>query len=119
MPAVFQRLSDAIRVIMVQRTPVNGLLGMLDDFLGITYRQEGESDNALLKRGQVAARAFDEELGRMGITKQGKKDSPTAWKAVWLGFEIDTRELTLSIPQEKRRRQCLRFKMSSLMREAG
>ena len=33
MPAVFQRLSDAIRVIMLCRMPVDGLLGMLDDFL--------------------------------------------------------------------------------------
>ena len=37
MPAIFQRLSDAIRVIMVRRTPIGALLGMLDDFLGIVY----------------------------------------------------------------------------------
>ena len=44
LPSVFQRLSDAIRVIMLCRTPVDGLLGMLDDFLGVTHREEGESD---------------------------------------------------------------------------
>ena len=101
MPAIFQRLSDAIRVIMLRNTPVEGLLGMLDDFLGIVYRQPGESDHALLNRGRMAEKAFDEELNRMGITKQSKKDSPTAWKIVWLGFEIDTKECTLAIPQEK------------------
>ena len=37
----------------------------------------------------------------MGITKQSKKVSPTAWKTVWLGFEINTKECTLAIPQEK------------------
>ena len=40
MPAVFQRLSDAMRVIMVRKTPVDSLLGMLDDFLGIVYRKQ-------------------------------------------------------------------------------
>ena len=41
-------------------------------FLGITYRQVGKSDTALSKRGLDAARAFVEEIGRMGITKQRK-----------------------------------------------
>ena len=43
MPAIFQRLSDAIRVIMLRNIPLDGLLGMLDDFLGITCWKEGES----------------------------------------------------------------------------
>ena len=99
MPAVFQRLSDAIRIIMLKRTPVEGLLGMLDDFLGVTYRKEGETDEALFARGRIEEKAFDEELTKMGISKQTKKDSPTAWKATWLGFELDTKEKTLAIPQ--------------------
>ena len=65
MPAVFQRLSDAIRVIMLQKTPVDGLLGMLDDFLGIVYRKEGESDMELLNRSQLSAQAFDMELRKL------------------------------------------------------
>ena len=101
MPAVFQRLSDAIRIIMLKKTPVEVLLGMLDDFLGVTYRKEGETDEALLTRGRAAAKAFDIELTEMGISKQNKKDSPTAWKAVWLGFQFDTKEKTLAIPLEK------------------
>ena len=70
MPAVFQRLSDAIRVIMLCRTPVDGLLGMLDDFLGVTYREEGVSDHSLFQRGRLNAQSFDNELGKMRITKQ-------------------------------------------------
>ena len=101
MPSVFQRLSDAIRVIMLQRTPVESLLGMLDDFLGIVYRQEDESDDELLRRSQLAAEAFDEELKRLGISKQPTKDSPPAWTSVWLGFQINAREKTLAIPAEK------------------
>ena len=84
MPAVFQRLSDAIRVIMLRRTPVDGLLGMLDDFLGITYREEGESDQSLQERARLNEKAFDNELVKMGITKQTKKDSPTSFQTVWI-----------------------------------
>ena len=40
MPAVLQPLSDAIRVIMLLNIPVDGLLGMLDDFLRIIYRKQ-------------------------------------------------------------------------------
>ena len=65
-------------LIMLRETPVGSLLGMLDDFLGITYRKEGETDEDLLKRGHSSAKAFDDELLKMGITKQSKKDSPTA-----------------------------------------
>ena len=70
MPAVFQRLSDAIRVIMLRRTPVDGLLGMLDDLIGVTYREKCESDTSLMQRGQLNAKAFDNELVKMGISKQ-------------------------------------------------
>ena len=101
MPSVFQRLSDAIRVIMLSRTSVDGLLGMLDDFLGITYREEGESDEALLRRGQLNARSFDEELLKMGIQKQATKDSKTSWKTVWLGLEF-TRKIR-PLPFRKKR----------------
>ena len=41
LPAIFQRLSDAIRVVMLRRTPVDALLGMLDDFLGVVYQVSG------------------------------------------------------------------------------
>ena len=118
MPAVFQRLSDAIRVIMLRNTPVEGLLGMLDDFLGIIYRQPGESDHALLDRGRMAAKAFDEELKRIGIGKQSKKDSPTAWITVWLGFEINTKECW-RFPRRKRRQPYYRYKMTYLMTLGG
>ena len=101
MPAVFQRLSDAIRVIMLRRTSVNALLGMLDDFLGVVYREEDESDENLFRRGRRAAEEFDKELVKMGISKQEKKDSPTAWDIVWLGFHLDTRNQTIAIPEDK------------------
>ena len=42
---------------------------MLDDFPEIVYGKEVESDGGLLKRGQIAARAFNDELIKTGITK--------------------------------------------------
>ena len=101
MPAVFQRLSDAIRVVMLRRTSVDALLGMLDDFLGVVYREPEETNEELLRRGRRAAVAFDQELNKMGIAKQGKKDSPPAWSITWLGFHLNTRNQTLGIPEEK------------------
>ena len=99
MPAIFQRLSDAIRVIMVRRTPVDAQLGMLDDFLGISYCKGGESDEVLVEKVERAADAFDEELLRMGIYKQHAKETPTAWKIVWLGIDLDTKRQTIAIPK--------------------
>ena len=101
MPAVFQRLSDAIRVVMLRRTSVDALLGMLDDFLGVVFREPEETNEELLRRGRRAAVAFDQELNKMGIAKQGKKDSPPAWSITWLGFHLNTRNQTLGIPEEK------------------
>ena len=101
MPAVFQRLSDAIRVVMLRRTSVDALLGMLDDFLGVVFREPEETNEELLRRGRRAAAAFDQELNKMGIAKQGKKDSPPAWSITWLGFHLNTRNQTLGIPEEK------------------
>ena len=42
MPAEFQRLSDALRVIMTRR-PVEVQLGVLDDFTGIVHRKKDET----------------------------------------------------------------------------
>ena len=86
---------------MLRRTPVDALLGMLDDFLGVVYRKPEETDAQLLVRGRLAAAAFDRELIKMGIAKQGKKDSPPAWLITWLGFHLDTRLQTLDIPEQK------------------
>ena len=80
---------------------VDALLGMMEDFLGIVYRREGETDESLYRRGKVSARAFDEELVRMGISKQELKDSPTGWEIVWLGMRLDTIHNTISVPESK------------------
>ena len=45
-----------------QQPTGEGLLGILDDFLGIVYRTEGGSAEELFKRGQISASAFDVAL---------------------------------------------------------
>ena len=64
MPAVIRRLSDAIRVVMRPRTPVDALLGMLDDILGVVYQKPDETNEELLRRGKRGLAAFDPELKR-------------------------------------------------------
>ena len=119
MPAVFQRLSDAIRVIMLRCTPVENLLGMLDDFLGIAYRKEGESDEELLERGKTHAQAFDKELLEMGVVKQETKDSPVGWSLVWLGFVLNTKEMTIGIPTAKETALVMRIQEELFDEEGG
>ena len=84
MPAVVRRLSDAIRVVMRPRTPVDALLGMLDDFRGCVSETGDETNEELLRRGRRAVAAFDQELIETGIAKQGIKDSPLAWSNTWI-----------------------------------
>ena len=74
MPAEFQRLSDALRVIMTRR-PVEVQLGVLDDFTGIVHRKKDETGGELLERVKIAARAFDDEFRKNGDYERGKKQN--------------------------------------------
>ena len=89
---------------MLRRTSVDNILVMLDDFIGITYRKADEtdlSDEELLARGEASSQAFDDKLKKLGIEKQSTKDSPAGWSIVWLGFVINTKLMTLGIPNDK------------------
>ena len=62
MPAIFQRLSDAIKFNRSRNTPLDWLLGLRDDLRRITLGKEGESDQELLQQKRLAAQAFGDEL---------------------------------------------------------
>ena len=47
---------------------------------------------------------------RLVISKQAAKDSPTAWKIIWLGIELDTRRQTIAIPEDKITNKVLFFR---------
>ena len=55
------------------------------------------------------ADAFYEELLLMGIFKQHAKETPTAWKIVWLGIDLDTKRQTIAIPENKQTNTILFF----------
>ena len=99
MPAVFQRLTDAIRVIALRRAKCDGLVALLDDFLGVTHRRPLESDISIMQRATAQARAFDDELLRLGITRNKDKDLAPCSAGVWLGiyFDMDTNHLTIPL----------------------
>ena len=101
MPAVFQRLTDAIRVIALRRAKCDGIVALLDDFLGVTFRQEHDTDEGVLRRAKQQSEAFDLELLRLGLVKNTKKDLRPNWSGVWLGVRFDMRTHKLAIPIEK------------------
>ena len=101
MPAVFQRLTDAIRVIGLRRTKCDGLLALLDDFLGVTHSQPMESELSVLHRATNHVRAFDDELVRLGMTRNKAKDLKPCKVGIWLGVRFDMDTHCLSIPVEK------------------
>ena len=58
-PAVFQRLTHAIRVIGLKRAKCDGLFALLDNFLGVTFRRVGEFDESVPHRASKLAESFD------------------------------------------------------------
>ena len=70
MPSVFQRLSDAIRVVMLRRTSVDALLGMLDDFLGVVYREPDLNGRGIAAAGETSCYSF-----RSGVDQDGHRQT--------------------------------------------
>ena len=101
MPAVFQRLTDAIRVIGLRRAKCDGLVALLDDFLGVTHSRPLESELSTLQRATNHVRAFDDELIRLGMVRNRAKDLKPCKSGVWLGIRFDMDSHCLSIPVEK------------------
>ena len=109
MPAVFQRLTDAIRVVGIRRAKCDGLVALLDDFLGVTFSREGESYESVLSRAGKQAQSFDHQLLMLGLKKNKKKDMKPSWVGIWLGIRFDMRAKTISIPVVKIRETCAMF----------
>ena len=62
-----------LRVTILQKTTVEGLVGMLEDFLGIVRGNVGETDKQSLNRVRLSTKALDDELIKTCITKQNKR----------------------------------------------
>ena len=89
MPVVFQRLTDAIRVITPRRLKRDDLVALLDDFLGVTHGRPKESEASTLQQAASHARAFDDELVRLGLVRKKAKDLSPCTAGVWLGIKFD------------------------------
>ena len=89
---IFQRISDAVRHVMRQHgfTVIN----YVDDFVGV-------ATPSVARRFYVF---LQELLARLGLDVSSKKLVPPGTRVICLGVEVDTRQRTLAIPEEKMRR---------------
>ena len=89
---IFQRISDAVRHVMRQHgfTIVN----YVDDFIGVATPSVVHCSYVFLQ----------DLLKRLGLDVSVKKLVPPCTRVVCLGVEVDTRQCTVSIPEEKMRR---------------
>ena len=62
-------------------------VAMLDDFLIVCPRTSKDSDESILRRGQVEVAAFDIELMMLCLLKAASKDPPAAFKTIWCGIK--------------------------------
>ena len=67
-----KRVNFTVRISYIAKKTGPRILGMLDDFLGVLYREADDMRAELLRRSRKAAMAFDQEWIKMGIAKQGK-----------------------------------------------
>ena len=87
--SIFQRLSDAVRFIMRQEG--HSIWNYIDDFLCVSLPS---------KIGQTFTRLQD-LLTELGLTISAKKLVPPGTKVICLGIQVDTENLSISIPSEK------------------
>ena len=86
---IFQRLSDAVRFIM--RNKSFTIIDYIDDYVGV----------GIPSVTQASYEALIDLMGKLGLTISKKKLVVPATKAVCLGVLIDSVNGTISIPPEK------------------
>ena len=89
--AIFQRLTDAIRYIMATKN--YHITNYIDDLVG----------NATVSKANAAFECLCDLLVDLGFEVSKKKLVRPATTCICLGVEINTREFTVSIPEEKLR----------------
>ena len=87
--SIFQRLSDAVHFIMSQEG--HSIWNYIDDFLCVSLPS---------KIGQTFTR-LQELLQELGLTVSVKKLVPPSTRVTCLGIQVDTDNLSVSIPTEK------------------
>ena len=77
-----QRQSDAIRSIAKAIRIGADTVAMLDDFLGVVRREQDESDEAVIARGQQAVARFDSLLADLGLPIAPEKSQGLAFTTI-------------------------------------
>ena len=90
-PGIFHRLTQSVKRMMFRRG-FKGVVVYLDDFLIV---------GKTLKECQEAFKALCDLLVELGFTISPSKVVEPCQKLTFLGVEIDTHALTLSLPQDK------------------
>ena len=89
---IFQRISDAVRHVM--RRHGFTVINYVDGFIGV-------ATPSVARRSYVF---LQDMLKRLGLDVSVKKLVPPGTRVVCLGVEVDTRQRTVSIPEDKMRR---------------
>ena len=103
----------------LRKTSVDASLGMLDDFLGITYRREYESDGEFFRRGEEAPYEFVAELLNIEISKQNARDTTSSLEIEWLLKLFNTRTNIVKILEDKVSSAVLFYYKEMLEKEGG
>ena len=96
-----QRQSDAIRLIAAAAKVKADMVPMLDDFLIVVPREEGDSDELTISRGKQEGQKFDALLHDLNLPKAPEKDQQAAFTTIWYGLLFDSKNQVYGIPEKK------------------
>jgi xanthosine utilization system XapX-like protein len=96
--AIFNRVGDLFTSIFNRATDLIRFYHYLDDFIGVLTAYCRDSPD----RGQQAFQSILDACSEMGIPLASNKTVPPCTILTYLGFELDTVALTVSLPLAKR-----------------
>ena len=76
-------------------------VAILDDFLLVVPRKEGDEDSYTLTRGQSEGARFDELLRKLNVPPAIEKTQPAAFSTVWCGVHFFSKLKKFRIPTKK------------------
>ena len=77
------------------------MVPMLDDFLIVVPRKEGDSDELTIRRGKQEGLKFDSLLHDLNLPKAPEKDQQVAFTTIWYGLLFDSKNQVYGIPEKK------------------
>ena len=96
-----QRQSDAIRLVAKSAGVEADMVPMLDDFLIVVPKTEGESDELTIARAEQEGQKFDSLMHDLNLPKAPEKDQEAAFTTIWYGLIFDSKNQVYGIPERK------------------